>query len=194
MILFVWKASEHCACNKISIYTWSDAFQTNKNDVIIHVTFLEKLNNKMLCTKQKVKIAEKLKNVKIISKNYFFMNFEDMTTWTSLDENTSLRNLLDVKDPYCPHRQKNTFFGEVLNFRLNFRLLGRQDWSLLFQKRTQGWFFGFFHFWFFVAFNSRDMTMLWVLNLFFRSSPTKLWKRIFYLKSLKLFLMPEVAS
>eukprot|EP00493_Phyllostaurus_siculus_P020366 UN20691 len=35
---------------------------------------------------------------------------------------------------------------------------------------------------FFVAFNSRDMTMLWVLNLCSRSSPTKLWKRIFDLK------------
>ena len=39
---------------------------------------------------------------------------------------------------------------------------------------------------FFVAFNSRDMTMLWVLNLYSRSSPTK-WKRIFDLRSQKFF-------
>ena len=53
-------------------------------------------------------------------------------------------------------------------------------WSLLFQKGTQvGYFDFFFYFYFFIAFNSRDMTMLWVLNLCSRSSPTKLWKRIF---------------
>ena len=46
-------------------------------------------------------------------------------------------------------------------------------------------FFLFFHQIFFLAFNSRDITMLWVLNLFSRSSPTKLWKRIFDLKSEK---------
>ena len=40
-------------------------------------------------------------------------------------------------------------------------------------------FFWFFHQIFFLAFNSRDMTILWVLNLFSRSSSTKLWKRIF---------------
>ena len=60
-------------------------------------------------------------------------------------------------------------------------------WSLLFQKGTQVGILNFFHFWFFVAFNSRDMTMLWVLNLYSRSSPTKLWKRIFDLRSQKFF-------
>ena len=60
-------------------------------------------------------------------------------------------------------------------------------WSLLFQKGTQVGIWNFFHFWFFVAFNSRDMTMLWVLNLYSRSSPTKLWKRIFDLRSQKNF-------
>ena len=47
---------------------------------------------------------------------------------------------------------------------------------------------GIFSFLFyFLAFNSRDMTILWVLNLFSRSSPTKLWKRIFDLRSQKIF-------
>ena len=44
-----------------------------------------------------------------------------------------------------------------------------------------------FHQIFFLAFNSRDITMLWVLNLFSRSSPTKLWKRIFDKMSQKIF-------
>ena len=39
----------------------------------------------------------------------------------------------------------------------------------------------------FLAFNSRDMPMLWVLNLFSRSSPTKLWKQIFKKISQKIF-------
>ena len=60
-------------------------------------------------------------------------------------------------------------------------------WSLLFQKGTQSGIFNFFHFWFFVAFNSRDVNMLWVLNLYSRSSPTKLWKQIFDLTSQKNF-------
>ena len=38
-------------------------------------------------------------------------------------------------------------------------------------------FFTFIYF--FIAFNSRDMTTLWVLNLCSRSIPIKLWKRIF---------------
>ena len=45
--------------------------------------------------------------------------------------------------------------------------------------------FWFFHQILFLAFNSKDITMLWVLNLFSRSSPTKLWKRnckIFYMR------------
>ena len=46
--------------------------------------------------------------------------------------------------------------------------------------------FWIFHQIFFLAFNSRDNTMLWVLNLFSRSSSTKLWKRIFK-KCLKNF-------
>ena len=47
--------------------------------------------------------------------------------------------------------------------------------------------FWFFHQIFFLAFNSKDMTMLWVLNLFSRSSPTKLRKRIFDKMSQKIF-------
>ena len=47
--------------------------------------------------------------------------------------------------------------------------------------------FWIFHQIFFLAFNSRDNTMLWVLNLFFRSSSTKLWKRIFKKMSQKIF-------
>ena len=58
---------------------------------------------------------------------------------------------------------------------------------ILSTSSEKGVFEGFFHLWFFVAFNSRDMTMLWVLNLFSRSSPTKLWKRIFDLRSQNIF-------
>ena len=39
-------------------------------------------------------MAEKVKNVKISKKN-FFMNFKDMMSWISLDENTSLRSVLN---------------------------------------------------------------------------------------------------
>ena len=38
-------------------------------------------------------MAEKVKNVKF-SKN-FFMNFKDMMPWIGLDENTSLRSVLN---------------------------------------------------------------------------------------------------
>ena len=60
-------------------------------------------------------------------------------------------------------------------------------WSLLFQKATQGGFLNFSPN-IFLAFNSRDNTMLWVLNLFSRASSTKLWKRIFK-KCLKNFFL-----
>ena len=73
-------------------------------------------------------------------------------------------------------RVQNTFLKNLVS-----------KWSLLFQKATQTGFFEFFQFYFFLAFNSRDMTMLWVLNLFSRSSPTKLWKRIFDKMSQKFF-------
>ena len=85
------------------------------------------------------------------------------------------------------------FWGDFDIFYIQYQNLVN-TWSLLFQKRTQGWFFEFFHFWSFVAFNSRDMTMLWVFNLCSRSSPTKLWRRIFEKMSQKTFLIPEVAS
>ena len=39
-------------------------------------------------------MAEKLKIVKL-SKKKFFMNFKDMMPWISLDENTSLRSVLN---------------------------------------------------------------------------------------------------
>ena len=68
-------------------------------------------------------------------------------------------------------------------------------WSLLFQKGTQVRFFEFFtKYFFFLAFNSRDNTMLWVLNLFSRSSSTKLWKRIFEKMSQKFFSHSKLAS
>ena len=70
--------------------------------------------------------------------------------------------------------------GKIFTFLVN-------KWSLLFQKGSQVGILNFFHFWFFVAFNSRDMTMLWVLNLYSRSSLIKLWKRIFDLRSQKKF-------
>ena len=54
-------------------------------------------------------------------------------------------------------------------------------------KRHSTKVFWIFSILFFLAFNSRDMTMLWVLNLFFRSSPRKLWKRIFGKMSQKKF-------
>ena len=39
-------------------------------------------------------MAEKVKNVKF-SKKKFFMNFKDMMSWISLDENTSLGSVLN---------------------------------------------------------------------------------------------------
>ena len=51
-------------------------------------------------------------------------------------------------------------------------------WSLLFQKDTQRRFFILSPS-IFLALNSRDITMLWVLNLFSKSSPTILWKGVF---------------
>ena len=39
-------------------------------------------------------MAEKLKIVKF-SKKVFFMNFKDMMPWINLDENTSLRSVLN---------------------------------------------------------------------------------------------------
>ena len=72
-----------------------------------------------------------------IFENVFFMNFKDMMLWVSLDENTSLRSVLnnmscseDIysrKPPlFCPHRQKTTFFRELLTFEVNFSILGQQ--------------------------------------------------------------------
>ena len=55
-------------------------------------------------------------------------------------------------------------------------------------------FFLIFHQIFFLAFNSRDNTMLWVLNLFSRSSSTKLWKRIFEKMSQNFFWHSKLAS
>ena len=54
--------------------------------------------------------------------------------------------------------------------------------------------FWFFHQILFLAFNSKDITMLWVLNLFSRSSPTKLRKRIFDKMSQKIFLALKVGK
>ena len=54
--------------------------------------------------------------------------------------------------------------------------------------------FWIFHQIFFLAFNSRDNTMLWLLNLFSRSSSTKLWKRIFKKMSQKNFLTLKVGK
>ena len=67
-----------------------------------------------------------------------------------------------------------------------FRTFGQHVKPII-SKGHSSRIFWFFHFYFFVAFNSRDMTMLWVLNLCFRSSPTKLWKRIFEKTSQKKF-------
>ena len=56
----------------------------------------------------------------------------------------------------------------------------------LLQKYSVQAVFLIFHQIFFLAFNSRDITMLWVLNLFSRSSSTKLWKRILKKMSQKI--------
>ena len=40
-------------------------------------------------------MAEKVKNVKFSKNFFFFMNFKDMMPWISLDENTSLRSVLN---------------------------------------------------------------------------------------------------
>ena len=82
-------------------------------------------------------MTEKVKNVKF-SKKIFSMNFKDMTLWVSLDENTSLRSVLNnvscsedlyprTPPSFCPHRRKNTFFRELLTFKVNFCILGQQD-------------------------------------------------------------------
>ena len=98
-----------------------------------------------------------------------------MKTWPSWDL-FSKQNIFmtkrDMKNPklgLCRGRLGLSFHGKILV----------NTWSLLFQKGTQVRFFEFFTKYFFLAFNSRDNTMLWVLNLFSRSSSTKLWKRIF---------------
>ena len=92
----------------------------------------------------------------------------------------------DFKNFQC-YSQLRDHFSIFWHFWGARRLILVNKWSLLFQKCTQVRDFDFFHFWVFIAFNSRDMTMLWVLNLCSRSSPTQLWKRIFDLRSQKFF-------
>ena len=62
-----------------------------------------------------------------------------------------------------------------------------QHLKLIISKGHSSTVFWIFHQIFFLAFNSRDNTMLWVLILFSRSSSTKLWKRIFKEMSQKIF-------
>ena len=87
-------------------------------------------------------MAEKLKIVKFSGKK-IFMNFKDMMPWISLDENTSLRSVLNNvscsedlyprKPPsFCPHRRKNTFFWELLTFKVNFCILGQHVLTKIF--------------------------------------------------------------
>ena len=87
-------------------------------------------------------MTEKVKNVKF-SKKFFFMNFKDMMLWVSLDENTSLRSVLNnvscsedlyfkKAPPFCQHRQKTTFFRELLTFEVNFCILGQQVLTKIF--------------------------------------------------------------
>ena len=59
-----------------------------------------------------------------------------------------------------------------------FQIFGQQVKPIISKGHSKA-FFWIFHPIFFLAFTSRDNTMLWVLNLFSRSSSTKLWKRIF---------------
>ena len=64
--------------------------------------------------------------------------------------------------------------------RGHFELFGiRQQMKPIISKvHSSKRFWFFFHFWVFIDFDSRDMTMLWVLNLCSRSSPTKLCKQM----------------
>ena len=72
-----------------------------------------------------------------------FMNFKCMMPWVSLDDNTSLRTVVNNvpcsedlyprKPPsFCPHRRKNTFFRELLSFKASFFILGQQVLTKIF--------------------------------------------------------------
>ena len=92
--------------------------------------FLKYFESKEVYIKLHVKIAESLKNAKF-SKEYFFMNFQDMIIGFDLGENTSLGSVLKKisysQNPYCrkaptfcPHRRKKAFLRDFFNFRPNF--------------------------------------------------------------------------
>ena len=77
-------------------------------------------------------------------------------------------------------------FSELLKLIRYFITFGQQVKPIISKGHSKA-FFWIFHQIFFLAFNSRDIIMLWVLNLFSRSSCTKLWKRILKKMSQKIF-------
>ena len=64
------------------------------------------------------------------------------------------------------------------------------SWSLLFQKGTQRWGFAFFQLFLGHFVSSIDMAMMYICFFISRTFLTKLWKRIFDLRSQKIFLSP----
>ena len=68
-----------------------------------------------------------------------------------------------------------TFFDQLFTSNQNFRTFNQQVKPIISKGHSKAVFW-IFHQIFFLAFNSRNNTMLWVLNLFSRSSSTKLWK------------------
>ena len=119
---------------------------------------------------------------------------------------SSIFNIIQPKIPFFRHFLFLFVFANVSRgfqiFVVYNRFNGRVNVFCYFQSTCEAYYFkralkeGFLIFSpnIFLAFNSRDMTMLWVLNLCSRSSPTKLWKRILEKMSQKIFLIPEVAS
>ena len=103
------------------------------------------------------------------------------------------RPIFQITPPFSPHRQKNTFFREILTLKEHFWILGQQVKPIISKGHSKAVFW-IFHQIFFLAFNSRDITMLWVLNLFSRSSSTKLWKRMFEKMSQNFFLILKVGK
>ena len=79
------------------------------------------------------------------------------------------------------------FWSHIRFYREMLQTLFSQHSKPIISKGHSKKVFWFFHQIFFLAFNSRDMTILWVLNLCSRSSPTKLRKRIFEKMSQKIF-------
>ena len=72
-------------------------------------------------------------NLKIVQfwKNIFFMNFKDMMPWINLDENTSLRCVLNHPSPF--HHAHNRNPPPTYPHR-RFLAIFRQVWNKVLQK------------------------------------------------------------